>query len=318
MKIKNQLLNTLIALIVLLFNSSIRAQSTNDIVEQQVRYNQTVFDEITIETNIKYGQSITQGGEKEALLMDIYYPKGDTLTNRPLVIFAHGGYFLFGDKAGFKEECQFLAKSGYVVASINYRLIDIDETEEVSKRAVIDALNDQKAAVRFFNKDFSTKNKYRIDPNQIFIGGYSAGAVSSLHYAYANTPEDVLKMGGKELLDYVKGNGGIHGESGNAGYSTKIKGVINMAGSIHSVQLIDKDEPIIVSIHGDLDMVVPYLTGTTGETDVVTEGSGLIHQKAEKIGLTHQLLTVPGLGHEARFYCDSCMSKVRQFIFDNL
>ena len=90
-----------------------------------------------------------------------------------------------------------------------------------------------------------------------------------------------------------------------------------MAGSIHSVQLIDKNEPIVISIHGDMDIVVPYLSGTTGETEVVTEGSGLIHQKANEIGLTNQLLTVPGLGHEARFYCDSCMLKVRHFIFDN-
>ena len=314
---KNHLLHVFISILFVVFFFNGKAQSTGIFSDNVERYNATIFEEITINQNVKYGRSTTQRGIEEDLFMDVYYPKNDTLSNRPLIIFAHGGYFLFGDKSGFAEECQFLAESGYVVASINYRLIDIDETEQVSKRAVIDAVNDQKAAVRFFNKDLETKNKYRINTDQIYIGGYSAGAVSSLHYAYANTPEDVMKMGGKELLEYVTENGGIQGESGNPGYSTKIKGVINMAGSIHSVQLIDKNEPIVISIHGDMDIVVPYLSGTTGETEVVTEGSGLIHQKANEIGLTNQLLTVPGLGHEARFYCDSCMLKVRHFIFDN-
>lgn len=294
--------------------AQLNAQTTGD----NARYNSSVFEEVTIEQNIKYGQAVTQGGEKQSLIMDVYYPTNDTMTNRPLIIFAHGGYFLFGDKTGFAEECQYFAESGYVVATIDYRLIDVDETEEVSKRAVIDAVNDQKAAVRFFNKDAQTKNKYKIDPNNIFIGGYSAGAVSSLHYAYANTMDDVLKMGGKDLLDYVLENGGIEGESGNPGYSTKIKGVINMAGSLHSAELVDSNEPILISVHGDMDIVVPYMSGTTGETDVVTEGSGLIHKKADEIELINELITISGAGHEARFLCDECLNQIRQFIFKNL
>ncbi|MFT5824196.1 MAG: dienelactone hydrolase [Crocinitomix sp.] len=314
---KNSSFHAFLVVLILCFSENVRAQSANN-NQDSVRYNSAIFEDISIDYDIKYGHAITQGGEAQDLLMNIYYPTNDTVTNRPLIIFAHGGYFLFGDKAGFAAECQFFAESGYVVATINYRLIDVLQTEEVSKRAVIDAVNDQKAAVRFFNKDFDKKNKYKIDPNQIFIGGYSAGAVSSLHYAYANTPKDVLEMGGKELLEYVVNNGGIDGQSGNQGYASKIKGVINMAGSIHSAELLNKNEPILISMHGDKDIVVPYLSGVTGETEVVTEGSGLIHQKAEEIGLVNQLITLPGGGHDARFYCDSCLELVRQFIFDNL
>ncbi|NOQ72897.1 MAG: carboxylesterase family protein [Crocinitomix sp.] len=314
---KNRGIQVLITVFSFCLSIQSGAQSLDE-KSDSVRYNSQIFDAVSIDYDVKYGHAVSQGGEGQDLLMDIYYPTNDTLENRPLIIFAHGGYFLFGDKAGFAEECQFFAESGYVVATINYRLIDLDQTEEVSKRAVIDAVNDQKAAVRFFYKDFNKKNEYKIDPSQIFIGGYSAGAVSSLHYAYANTPEDVMKMGGKELLDYVIDNGGIEGQSGNQGYSSKIKGVINMAGSIHSVVLLNKNEPILISIHGDSDIVVPYLSGTTGETDVVTEGSGLIHQKAEEIGLINQLITVQGGEHDARFYCDHCLTQVRQFVFDNL
>ena len=30
--------------------------------------------------------------------MDVYVPDGDTYTNRPLIVFCHGGSFMNGDK----------------------------------------------------------------------------------------------------------------------------------------------------------------------------------------------------------------------------
>lgn len=264
--------------------------------------------------DIPFGNAITQAGEKMNLTMDIYLPERESEKPLPLVIFAHGGFFLFGDKTGFKEECAYLADEGYIAATINYRLIDVEESDFASKIAVIDAIHDMRAAVRFFNKDHAKKNQYGIDPNNIFIGGYSAGAVTSLHYAYANTTADVYAMGGEELLDYVVENGGLEGESGNNGYPSKIKGVINIAGSIHSADLIDKNEPVLFSIQGDEDQIVPFYSGTTGNTEVITEGAGLIHARAQKIGLTNKLITIIGDGHLARFSCADCFEEMKGFI----
>ena len=247
--------------------------------------------------------------------MDVYYPKNDTVSDRPLVIFAHGGYFIFGDKSSFSEECEFFAKSGYVAASINYRLIDIEGDSVITpKFAVIDAVSDMKAAVRYFNKDLQTTNYYRIDPDNVFVDGYSAGAITSLHYAYANTADDVLEMGGVELLKYVKDNGGLEGKSGNPAYSNKIKGIINIAGSLHSADLVDKGEPAIYSVHGTADITVPYYKGLTGETLVETEGSGLIHKKAKEVGIENQLHTMKDLDHSAFYFCDECLKEMRTFM----
>ena len=104
--------------------------------------------------------------------MDIYQPKGDQLSKRPLIILAHGGYFLFGDKNEFSEEAVTLAKAGYVVASINYRLIDVESSDTASMKALIDAIQDIRAAVRYFFRDAKTVNKYGIDTDRIAIGGY--------------------------------------------------------------------------------------------------------------------------------------------------
>ena len=56
--------------------------------------------------------------------MDIYTPVGDNYTNRPLLIFAHGGSFIGGSKTNptMVDLCETFAKRGYVTASINYRL----------------------------------------------------------------------------------------------------------------------------------------------------------------------------------------------------
>jgi len=265
--------------------------------------------------DLEYGKSVTQGKVKQALTMDVYQSKEDTASSRPLIILAHGGYFTMGDKGSFAEECATLAKRGFVAVTMNYRLIDIEgDSIMTSKIAAIDAIHDMKACVRYFYKDAQTANEFRIDTNNIFIGGYSAGAITSLHYAYANTKEDVESMGGKELLQYVFMKGGLEGQSGNPGYSSKVKAVINIAGSLHSSKLIDLNEPPLISVHGTADMTVPFESGLTGETLVKTEGSGLIHAYANKIGLKNKLIKLKDLDHSAFYYCDSCLEDIVSFI----
>jgi len=57
------------------------------------RYNKEIFTEFEVATVI-YGKNTTQGGVSKDLDMDIYTPKGDTETKRPLIILAHGGSFI--------------------------------------------------------------------------------------------------------------------------------------------------------------------------------------------------------------------------------
>ena len=55
--------------------------------------------------------------------MDVYEPTGDTMAFRPLIIWAHGGSFLGGDKgdSDVAALCQRFTKRGFVCASVNYR-----------------------------------------------------------------------------------------------------------------------------------------------------------------------------------------------------
>lgn len=286
---------------------------------QDDRFQKTVFADCSIERDVIYGKATTQGGELLELTMDVYQPVGDTMKERPVIVLAHGGYFFFGEKEDFQLECEQLAKAGFVAVSINYRLIDVyDDSFYVAKMAVIDAVADMKAAVRFFYKDADKQNKYRVDTDNIFIGGYSAGAIASLHYAYANSVDDVKLMGGEMMLKYVNSIGGLEGKSGNPGYPTKVKGVINISGALFNADMLDKDEPLLFSIHGTDDEIVPYKEGLAGTTKVTTQGSGMIHMRADKIGLENYLLSIRGGDHYVFLDCEQCLHEMLIFLNHHL
>lgn len=286
--------------------------------EKKKRYRDEIFEEVQVTSDVVYGKNTTQGGNERTLLMDIYEPKGDKETSRHLVIIAHGGGFYAGNKIMMKGMAMDLAKSGYVVASINYRLLDTWPSQDVLKKVVLDAVHDMRAAVRFFKKDASGENIYNINAETVFIGGYSAGACIALNYAYVNNEAEIESIGGESLINYMNTHGGSEGTSGNEGYDSSVKGVINISGALFSASHLDDNEPMLFSIHGTSDKVVPYLSGNANNTGIITEGSGLIHKEAESSNLINELYTIEDGSHRAYRQCENCHPMIREFIFENL
>ncbi|HXH18793.1 MAG TPA: T9SS type A sorting domain-containing protein [Chitinophagales bacterium] len=268
------------------------------------RYQNEIFTSFT-KTTVEYSDVYNDPDEpSDFLKMDIYQPNGDTFPKRPAVIMAHGGTFI----AGSKEEttcadiCEMLAKRGYVTASINYRLANsqVELFDSINAlRIALRAVSDMKAAVRFFRKDAATDNAFRIDTEQIFVGGNSAGAVTALHVAYVDDTT--------ELPSYIKplvaAMGGIDGNSGNPGYSSEVSGVINLAGGINKVYWIQPDDVPMVSCHGDNDQTVPYdcndvLYPDNALFDLIDLcGSGAMKTWCDQVGTDNILHTYPGDGH---------------------
>lgn len=283
------------------------------------RYTDEVFPSFTIDRDVEYGRATTQSGAVKDLRMDVLEPEGDTEAERPLVILAHGGGFTSGDKV---EQSQFLlgpvlARSGYVVASINYRLVDVPADTEAISRGVIDAAHDMKAAVRYFRASAENGNPYGVNPDQIFIGGYSAGAFTSLHAGYLDSVSEVAAVD-PEMAAYLTENGGIEGNSGTPGYPSDVAGVINISGALIDTDVLDGGEPPLFSIHGTADNIVPFLAGDANNTGVITQGSGLIHQRALEQGVPSTLRELDGVGHFPFLVCDGCDDQLRNFLAENL
>jgi len=97
-----------------------------------IRYLDEVFESVVKTENVVYGNApdlpflfwFEWNTYDIDLEMDIYEPVGDTLTNRPVIIFAHTGSFFSGhnETDDMVDLAISAAKRGYVAISINYRL----------------------------------------------------------------------------------------------------------------------------------------------------------------------------------------------------
>lgn len=252
------------------------------------------------ESTVYYASNTTVLGDTIDLLMDIYEPVEDSLAQRPVIIFAFGGAFTSGtrDDLIMPTLCRQYAAKGWVAASIDYRLFP-GELGSPDSLELIDAnmkaVSDMKAAVRHFRQMADEGNTYRVDPEFIVVGGYSAGAFTGIHAAVLDE-DDTLPI---FLQQIISNNGGLNGNTGsqeNQSYSSEVQGVVSFAGAVFDTSFIDLNDPPIVSLHGLADQTVPVARGSSVGT-VTTFGSELIHQRAENIGLPNFFTPIPGAGH---------------------
>ncbi len=289
------------------------------------RYKNVQFDSLNVTSDIQYGQSVNLEGNTVDLLMDVYEPAGDTLNERPLIIFAHGGSFTSGSKnnSAIEEIATKMAKRGFVTASINYRLTttqNLTDSVKTIKEALM-ATQDGKAAVRYFRKNAAQNgNQFRVDTDQIFFGGNSAGAILGLHLGFAD-PSDTTRMN-NEIQTLIDEVGGFAGNSGNPGYSSDVKAVINLSGALKNAVYVDANDPSLVSLHGPEDETVPYGRGQVFQNIplqlITVEGSSLVHARADSLGLTSRLKTFYGAGHSPfvndQAYMDTTIRVTAEFM----
>ena len=172
----------------------------------QTRYLDEIFDEVTKTEDVVYGNApdlpfifLFEWNTYDIDLdMDVYEPTGDTLTNRPVIIFIHSGAFFLGHNEADDVVALSIAsaKRGYVAVSINYRLGLNILSSYSGERAVYRGVQDASAAVRYlreFHQD------YGIDYENIFVWGTSAGSFIGLHLAFTEDderPESTFGGGG--------------------------------------------------------------------------------------------------------------------------
>jgi acetyl esterase/lipase len=197
-------------------------------VTDESRYIDNIFDKVDADTNILYTEAVNYNGEKENLLLDVYRPSGDTQTNRPAIIWIHGGGFTNGSKdvGAEKDWAIDFAKKGYVTVNINYRL----RQEVKSWDALEDAVQDAAATLKWL---IENSEKYGVDKNKIAIGGFSAGAYTAINLCYSDF--NVYGLDKKSIF-----------------------AVIDLAGGELHCGQVKKGDPACIMIHGTNDNKVAY------------------------------------------------------------
>ena len=258
------------------------------------RYSADVFTGTTL-TTVGYG-SMVFGSIPQVLQMDIVQPQNDTLKLRPLIIWAYGGGFINGAKEDMRPFCQLYSLKGYVTASINYRLYSFANGFPDSikiTRTIIQAVQDMKASIRYFKKSAKVDgNPYKVDTNNIIIGGVSAGAITAMIAAQMDSTDPIAPW----IRTIIAAEGGFEGNSGTPGYSTNVKGAISMSGALARREWIDKGDVPFAAYHGTVDNVVAYGYGLNTYS-FYGDGGGTLAPYAASIGLPAVLVTVHGGGH---------------------
>ena len=259
------------------------------------RYRKPVFDSVQVFANVQYAKGLNASGTIQNLAMDVYMPFGDTLSGRPVIVLVHGGGFISGSKADMAYSCSQFAKKGFVTVSIQYRLGLTTISSRGVTQMLIRATQDLKNAIRFLRKSTTTANPFRIQPEFIFAGGFSAGAITAIHAAYLDNVFEIPADQNIPDLD------SLNNEAQYPGIDWRFKAIINIAGSIGDTNWIDSGDLPIISFHGTADATVPFISGSfglpSGGGNVPMFGSQSIFNRCKRLGIKTELRPFPGAGH---------------------
>ena len=276
------------------------------IFTQDVRYLDEIFDNVIKTEDVVYGNApdlpfifLFEWNTNDIDLdMDIYEPEGDTLTNRPAIIFIHTGAFFSGHNEldDVVDLSIASAKRGYVSFNINYRLGLNILSAYSGERAVYRGTQDASAAIRYIREHHDL---YNIDPDKIFIWGSSAGSFIGLHLAYSQDDE-------RPESTYGSGNdpdlGCIDCEGNSYNHYSKPNGLVSCWGAIGDLDWIDYEDTIpTLMFHGSLDPIVPFNSGYPFTIDIalpIVYGSNMIHDRLNELEIENELYVGEGELHE--------------------
>jgi acetyl esterase/lipase len=254
-------------------------------------------DEVVLEKNILYGKA----GDVE-LKLDLARPaKGRGPF--PAIVFIHGGGWYQGNRQGYLDDCREAARRGYVALTISYRLMQFDNSkkETTTATSIFPAqIHDAKTAVRWLR---ANAMKYNVAENRVGVTGGSAGGHLAL------------------LVGLTGADAKLEGHNGHPHESSRVQAVVNVYGptemaSLHAASSVawifrlfldgtpeqapqryktaspttyaSADDPPVLTIHGDLDRLVPL------------QQAHLLDKKLKMAGAPHTLLVLPGQGHGFR------------------
>jgi acetyl esterase/lipase len=271
------------------------------------RYLSNIFQS-SVSQDVVYGNSLALTAVyvaenvtvNQAMTMDVFFPVGDDLPKRPLVILAYGGGYLFGTKEDEDvwATCDSLAKKGYVTASINYRMNMNVASPASAVRAIYRAAQDYSSAIRYL-KEYS--DDFGIDTNYVFVGGVSAGGFSAMHAVFLDDNE-------RPAATFQSGIAGINPDlgcircAGNSfDHTTDVRGIINLWGALMDTAYIQQDEIVPMTLfHGTNDLIVPYDYGFPFTALFLMPevfGSSNIAARVNNLGGNAELNTFDGVGH---------------------
>lgn len=242
----------------------------------------TKAGELRETTNVAYARF----GEHEVLL-DWYRPDDERVY--PGIVLIHGGGWIGGSRTAFASTARDLARKGFVVANIDYRLA----TEAPFPGAVLDC----KAAVRWMR---AHAEELKVDPGKIAVIGGSAGG----HLA--------------AMVATTHGNEFFSDEGNHSDRSDEVQAAVIMGAGVDQVARVKESKTgsirnCVIFFEGEYDEVperyaqgspITHLSKQTppilmldGEKDRPGERYVEFRKKLDSFGVRNDFAVVPGAAH---------------------
>jgi len=253
------------------------------------------------------------------LRLDVYFPD-DNSTDRPVLMFIHGGGFTGGikHKPEIVEMAEYYASRGWVYVSIDYRTTEeLGDIDDMSQKEIIDyyqgiapkewiehtfegaestkqiqqsvamyaAQRDSKAALRWIVANADT---YSIDVDEIAVGGASAGSITTIALGISNESDfrDEISINEDPTLATTNLNETYDVKSMVYFWGSNVK--VELYNTVYEVDRYDAEDPELFMAHGDgNDPVTPY------------EGALALQDIYDSLGIYNELVTLEGHGHGA-------------------
>lgn len=225
--------------------------------------------------------------------VDAYLTKSDKPT--PAMIYIHGGGWRAGSKKNIPGWLKsFVAEGRLSVVSVEYRFTDV-ATHPAQ-------VNDCLRAVQFVRHN---ADKWNIDTKRLGVTGGSAGghlsAYVALHddAAKADSDDPVERHSSRvacavsfagptdwSLLSTIEHRHPAYRQL--IGYEPGTpadKLAARLVKDVSPISFASKDDPPVMQVHGDKDVIVPIAHAST------------LHEKLEAIGVKSELVVIPGGNH---------------------
>jgi lysophospholipase L1-like esterase/dienelactone hydrolase len=218
------------------------------------------------------------------------------------VLFVHGGGFIGGNPAGQAAFAEGLAKRGYNIFVIRYRLylkgksFGCETALPEKMKAIRLAVEDTWDATHYLRKHAAG---LQVDTTRLFLAGSSAGAETVLNLVYN-------PFAGKNDTTYK---------------TFRYAGVMSFAGAVLDLNRIYAKPAIpLLMMHGTNDQLVPYATAGHHYCNaadagwVIMSGSFAIFTEMQKKNMPVILYTYEGRGHEVSGYMSTKFKEMDDFM----
>jgi len=232
--------------------------------------------EVSVHENVAYGS--VSGHD---LLLDVYEPTESSARPRPAVLLIHGGGWTSFDKDTMRNMGKFLARSGFVALSVDYRLLQGTDNRWPAQ------LDDVQRAVRWVRANAA---KYGVDPDHIGAFGHSAGAQLAALLGMENTRDN--------------------SDAALAKYSSRVQAVVDVSGTTDFTTTRDAGDESFLAIFFGADLTThpevwrdaspvfhvakgnaPFLIlHGTQDTDVPIAQAEELYEKLQAAGVPVQLI----------------------------